>query len=139
MAQHTWPTIQEHLRCCWPQRSFSVFCCSSWCPPSICSTSSVAAPPFICFPFPFCHKVKGREVPFLFSMGKGRKGSKCHKIQNGHGPTQMAKNTGTVAVFLAISVVFLFLLFFVVFPLYILNFVKGHLHLPFLFLPSAIR
>ena len=64
---------------------------------------------------------------------------KGHKIQEDHGPTKMAKYTGTVAVFLAISVVFRFLLFSVVFPLYILNFVSGYLPLPFLFFPSALR
>ena len=132
MAQHKWPNIQGQLLCFWPYPSFSVFCCSPWCSPSTFSTLSLAISPF---PFPFCHKVKGKEVPLLFSVRKGRKGSKCHNIQNGHGPTQMAKNTGTVAVFLAISVVFRFLLFSVVLPLYILNLVIGHLPFSFSLLP----
>ena len=126
--ERPWPNtngqnIQGQLQCFWPYLSFSVFCCSPWCSPSIFSTWSLATSPF---PFPFCHKVKSREVPLLLSVRKGRKGSKCHKIQNGHGPTQMAKYTGTVAVFLAISVVFRFLLFSVVLPLYIPKVVSGH-------------
>ena len=77
MAQPKWPNIHGQLQCFWPYLSFSVFCSSSWCSPSISSALSVSTSPFL-FYFPFCHKVKGREFHFYISCEK--KNGKAYNV-----------------------------------------------------------